>query len=191
MELEERIINTSVMIFKYQKGITSHSLESNIRRNIKEIVDELESPIFNWLGMHGMIDSILEIKPDYNRADVYSNFTDLYEVDEITDNFNNMLGGGQIFGSAVTDEDVLEFILKLKCKQCNQDTYFMNIVNELVNTYVTLCQSDLQELNTIIINFELLKDLNHYNGNFLHDYVDIDPDNINEIVEQRCTTLVA
>ena len=81
MELEERIINTSVMIFKYQKGITSHSLESNIRRNIKEIVDELESPIFNWLGMHGMIDSILEIKPDYNRADVYSNFTDLYEVD--------------------------------------------------------------------------------------------------------------
>ena len=102
-----------------------------------------------------------------------------------------MLGGGQIFGSAVTDEDVLEFILKLKCKQCNQDTYFMNIVNELVNTYVTLCQSDLQELNTIIINFELLKDLNHYNGNFLHDYVDIDPDNINEIVEQRCTTLVA
>lgn len=88
------------------------------------------------------------------------------------------------------EDDLIEFLLSCKKEQVETNDDFMELANELENSVENLKNNiDFWDIGRLVVEFDHLKDLNHANGNFLKDYVDIDFEDVNDAVESRVSEL--
>lgn len=90
----------------------------------------------------------------------------------------------------VHENDILNFFIESKRKQVESNSYFMDIVEDMVNATKDLDNIDSLKTNDLILKFDILKDLNHTNGNLLQDYTSINWDDINTGIENKIKGLV-
>lgn len=84
----------------------------------------------------------------------------------------------------LSDYDLLEFLKQAKAKQVTRDANFKNMAHSFVVSIMEVINGvDVLPMDKLILAFDHLKDLNHYNGNLLQDYSDLKWNEINDRIE--------
>lgn len=84
------------------------------------------------------------------------------------------------------EDDVFDIMVELTGKQVHNNAHFINMADDFVDAIKNVEKGiDIYDINKLVVAFDYLKDLNHYNGNMLADYNDVDWDSVNMRIESK------
>lgn len=84
------------------------------------------------------------------------------------------------------EDDVFDIMVELIGKQVHNNAHFIDMADDFVDAIENVEKGiDIYDINKLVVAFDYLKDLNHYNGNMLADYSDVDWDSVNKRIESK------
>jgi len=89
------------------------------------------------------------------------------------------------------EQDLFDILKNLKGSQVRNDSVFIDLADSFIEAIENVTEGiDIDPIKDLVLRFDMLKDLNHYNGNLLQDYgQDIDWEEINLKIEERVKQL--
>jgi len=84
------------------------------------------------------------------------------------------------------EEGLSDILINFRGEQAKENEEFYNLAKNNVEAVELVKEGqDYDDIKTLVLKFDRLKDMVHHGGNFLHDKLDIDFNKVNQVVEER------
>ena len=214
LDLDNMLVEIGVLTYLAQAGKLNDSKENQLREYILEATEQIsEDVISKWLFEHGLRNRGESVGGDYEniRDEEYSpslldTITDvlggkhyfgsvdenklrelvepyIYEEDNYEDTEEGVSSTKYLNAD---DDDLFDILNELKGEQVQNDSAFMEMAESFTDAIKEIKEGiDIDDIKDLVVKFDKLKDLSHYNGKLLDKYNTVDFNWVNNEIEER------